>query len=609
MRNEVNRALERAKKKSILLLGVLVMSVMAVAQQETLLTINGKPISAEEFLYIYEKNNQAGAIDPKTMDEYLDMFINFKLKVAEAESQGIDTTESFKKELKGYRAQATPKYLQDESAMDSLVELSWRHLAKDRRAAHIAIQCPQSANDEEVTEALAKITDAYERVTIGKEKIERKKVKGKWENIVKHEPVEAFDVVAREVSTDPNVQETGGELGWITPFRYVYPLEEAVYGTELGAVSAPFRTQYGWHIVLVEEERDHQEVKARHIMKMTPRGEGASDSIDAVKKALIDSIAKVVTPANFAEVAQRESDDRGSSARGGDLGWFSKGMMVKPFEEAVFALKEGEISAPVKSAYGWHIILKEGARGIQPLDSMRAQVLRQVQRDERAKEADKSFIRKTRAEYKLPATMSDAEVKEYADAHLEEKYPELKNLVQEYHDGILLFDVSLREVWDKAAKDTAGLEQFFKANKKKYTWDQPRYKGWLVQSKDKNSAKVAKAIIKSAHPDSVKSYIDHRVNLDSVTYVKGQRGLWEQGKNKAVDKYGFKNKKAEFTPSEEFPLVECIGKKLKAPEAWNDEKGKVTTDYQDYLEAEWIKSLRKKYEVVVDQEVWKKIKK
>ena len=592
-------------RKSMLFLGALALSMMSFAQSEALMTINGKPVSAEEFLYIYEKNNQAGAIDPKTMDEYLDMFINFKLKVAEAESQGIDTTEAFKKELKGYRAQATPKYLQDEAAMDSLVEMSWRHMSKDRRAAHIAIQCPLNADSAAEAEALMKIKDARERVTIGKEVL---KGKGKKAKLVR-EPAEAFDVVAREVSTDPNVQETGGELGWITPFRYVYPLEEAVYNTPVGGISEIFRTQYGFHFVLVEEEREHIEVKARHIMKMVPRGEGPADSLDAAKKAEIDAILKEVNADNFAEIAQRESDDRGSSMRGGDLGWFGKGMMVKPFEDATFSMKEGEISEPIRTAYGWHIIYKEGERGIQPLDSMRAQVLRQVQRDERAKEADKSFIRKTRAEYKLPAEMSDEEVKAYADEHLEEKYPDLKNLVQEYHDGILLFEVSLREVWDKAAKDTAGLDAYFNANKKNYTWEAPRWKGYLIQAKDKSSAKAAQAIIKSADKDSIPSYIARRINTDSVTYVKTQHGLWEKGKNAAVDKFGFKDKKAEFTPKEDLPEVVCVGKVLKAPACWEDEKGKVTTDYQDYLEAEWIKVLRAKYPVVINQEVWEKIKK
>ena len=589
-------------KKAFLFI-VAALSLNVMAQDKPLMTINGQPVSAEEFLYIYEKNNQAGALDPKTMDEYLDMFINFKLKVVEAESQGIDTTEAFKKELKGYRAQATPKYLQDNQAMDSLVEMSWRHMSKDRRAAHIAIQCPATADSAQTAEALAKINEAYERVTIGKEVI-----KGKGRKAKKvREKVEPFADVARAVSTDPSVQETGGELGWITPFRYVYPLEEAVYNTELGKVSAPFRTQYGFHIVLVEEERDHKEVKASHIMKMTPRGE--SDSVVAAKKALIDSIAAIVTAENFAEVAKAESDDRGSSARGGDLGWFGKGMMVKPFEDAAFALEVGQISAPFQTMYGWHILYKEGERSIQPLDSIRSQVERQVQRDERAKEADKSFIRKTRAEYNLPAEMSDEDVKAYADEHLEEKYPELRNLVQEYHDGILLFEVSLREVWDKAAKDTAGLEQFFAANKKKYTWDAPHFKGWLLQCKDKNSAKAAQAIIKSADPDSVKSYIAHRINQDSVTYVKAQRGLWEQGKNAAVDKYGLKIKKAEFTPNEQLPYVVCVGKKLKAPATWDDEKGKVTTDYQDFLEKAWIEKLRAKYPVVINEDVWQSIKK
>ena len=598
-------------KKSILFLVAAVSFLTAAAQgsDETLMTINGKPVSAGEFLYIYEKNNQAGALDPKTMDEYLEMFINFKLKVAEAEAQGIDTTEAFKKELKGYRAQATPKYMQDDAAMDSIIALSWARIAKDRRAAHIAIQCPANADSAAQADALAKINEAYERVTIGQLKVEKKKVKGRWKTIEKRLPVEAFDKVAREVSTDPNVQETGGELGWITPFRYVYALEEAVYGTEVGEISKPFRTQYGWHIVKVEEEQDHKEVKARHIMKMVPRGDSNLDSLDAAKLAEIELIASVVTPENFAEVAKTESEDRGSSVRGGDLGWFGLGMMVKPFEDAAFSIQPGEISKPIRSQYGWHIIYKEDERGIQPLDSMRSQIQRQVMRDERSQEVEKSFIRKTRAEYKLPETMNDAAVKAYADAHLESKYPELRNLVQEYHDGILLFEVSLREVWDKAAKDTVGLENFFKANKKKYTWEKPHYKGYLIQAKDKSSLTAAKAIIRSANPDSIQSYIAQRINCDSVTYVKVQHGLWELGKNSAVDKYGFKAKNAEFTPNEALPIVECVGKKLKAPEAWNDEKGKVTTDYQDFLEAEWIKRLREKYPVEIKDAVWQRIKK
>lgn len=585
-------------KKTFFAVAGLVAAMSVVAQDPVLMTIDGKSVMASEFMYIYEKNNQEASLDPKTMDEYLDLFVNFKLKVTEAEAQGIDTTEAFKKELAGYRAQATPKYMQDDEAMDSLVRLSYDHLSRDRRAAHITIQCPMNAGDSLVADALAKINDARVRVTTGKMiKKGRKMVQQKPEN---------FGDVAREVSTDPSVQETGGELGWITPFRYVYSLEEVVYNTPVGEVSEVFRSPYGFHIVLIEEERPHEEVHASHIMKMVPRG---NDSIRAAKKVEMDSIAGILTPENFAEQARLLSDDKGSAMRGGDLGWFGKGMMVKPFEDMAFSMNQGAISAPFLSDFGWHIIYLQAHRGIQPIDSMYQQILTQVKRDERAKEADKSFIAKTRAEYQLADSLSDTEVRAYADAHLEDKYADLRHLVQEYHDGILLFEVSLREVWDKAGKDTVGLTRFFQANKKNYTWDAPRYKGFVVYCKDQNTMKAAKSIIKNSDADSVDSYLNHRLNLDSVTYVKFNHGLWEKGQNPAVDKYGFKQKNAEYTPSEEFPYVFCVGKILKAPEAYTDERGKITTDYQDYLEKEWIHALKEKYEVIINEDVFEQLKK
>ena len=574
-----------------ILFGAMSVGVFA-AEDAVLMTIDGKPVMASEFLYIYEKNNQETTIDQKSIDEYLDLFINFKLKVAEAEAQGIDTTEAFQKELKGYRAQATPKYLRDDAAIDSLVEMSYGRMAMNRRAAHIAIQCPMNAPDSVVEAARAAIEDARVRVTTGKAIKKGKKMV--------QQPKEDFFAVAREVSTDPGVQETGGELGWITPFRYIYSFENAVYTTPVGEVTEVFRTPYGFHIALVEEERAHEEVHASHVMKMVQRG---NEEQKAAQKAAIDSISLLLTPENFADMARQLSDDKGSAVRGGDLGWFGKGMMVKPFEDAAFGM-----NAPFESNFGWHIIYLQGKRGIQPLDSMRQQILRQVQRDERMREADASFVRTTRAEYNLPETMSDREVKEYADAHLEKKYEDLRNLVREYHDGILLFEVSLREVWDKAAKDTVGLTNYFAANKKNYPWDAPRYKGWVLQCKDQATLKAAKAIIKNAEPDSVTSYLNQRLNIDSTTYIKFQHGLWEKGQNAAVDKYGFKVKGAEFEVDSLLPHVVCVGKVLKAPEEYTDERGKVTTDYQDYLEKLWIEALRKKYEVVVNEEVMNKIK-
>lgn len=592
-------------KRILMSLAVLSLGLNLTAQEDkVLMTIDGQPVMASEFLYIYEKNNQESALEQKNMDEYLDLFINFKLKVHEAEANGIDTTEAFKKELSGYRAQATPKYMKDEAAIDSLVEMSYRRIAEDRRGAHIAIQCPMTADDSTVEAALAQINTIRERVTTGVEK--KVKVKGKWKKV--REP-EDFFAVALETSSDPSVQENKGELGWITPFRYVYPFENAVYTTEVGEVTPVFRTAYGFHIALVEERRDHEEVAAAHIMKMTPRGD---EEAEAAAKVAIDSLYELVkNGANFAEVAKAQSDDKGSAMRGGDLGWFGRGYMVKPFEEAAFAMKDsGEISAPIKSDFGWHIIMLKGKRGIQPLEEMRESILKKVQRDERIKEADASFIRKARAEYNLPAEMSDEDVRAYADSHLEDKYPELKNLVKEYHDGILLFDISLEQVWDKASQDKEGLEAYFQAHKADYPWTEPRFKGFVVQCKNANLEKAVRAIIRNADRDSVESYINSRINIgDSITYVKCTRGLWTLGQNKIVDKLGFKQKKVEFKTNSEFPHVFVVGKKLKAPEEFSDERGKVTSDYQDYLEAEWVKQLREKYPVVVDETVFESLKK
>ena len=584
-------------KKVFLTIILLAGAMLSRAQEDqVLMTINGEPVMASEFLYIYEKNNQENNVEKKSMQDYLELFVNFKLKVTEAIAQGVDTTEAFKKELAGYRAQATPKYMQDHAAIDSLVNLSYQRMANVRRVAHIAVQCPAGSDSITEATALAKINLARKRVTTG---VEKQIKKGrKWVTI--QEP-EAFADVAREMTEDQQGKENGGELGWIQVFRFVYPFEEAVYNTPVGQVSEVFRSPYGFHIAFVEEERAFEEVHAAHIMKMMPRG--AEDMAFDAKKQ-IDSLYQIVLAgADFAEVATAYSDDKGSARKGGDLGWFGRGMMVQPFENITFDMQPGEMSEPFPTRFGWHFVKLYGKRNIQPLDSIRDQVLAQVKRDVRMKEAEKSFINKTRAEYNLPAEMSDADVKAYAEAHLEEKYADLRHLVREYHDGILLFDVSLREVWDKANKDTEGLAAFFKANKKNYTWNDPHFKGYIIQAKDMASAKAAKQIVKSANPDSVMNYLNQRINVDSVTYVKVQSGLWTKGQNAMVDSYAFKDKTAEFTPSDEYPIIIAVGKVITAPQVYTDVRGQVTNDYQDYLEKQWVATLREKYPVVINQEV------
>ena len=588
-------------KRTFLCVAVALCFLSARAQEDkVLMTIDGKPIMLSEFEYIFEKNNQEAAGVQKSVDEYLDLFVNFKLKVTEAEHRGIDTTQAFIKELKGYRAQATPKYLTDNEALENLIKRTYEWQKVDRRVAHIAIECPMSADSATTAAALEKINDARQRVTLGKPVVTKSK-RGRVSRLVK----EDFNAVADEVSTDPGVAESHGELGWISPFRFVYPFEKAVYTTPVGEVTEVFRSPYGFHIALVEEERAHEEVQASHIMKATPRG----DSLAAERaKAQIDSIYQLVIQpdARFDELARELSDDKGSAMRGGSLGWFGHGAMVKPFEDAVFGLRNvGDITAPFESRFGWHIAKLDGKRGMLPFEDVKDDIKKRVQRDERSKEVQQSFLDKTRAEYNLPAEMSDAEVMAYADEHLEAKYPELARLVQEYHDGILLFDVSLEEVWDKAAKDTAGLEAYFAAHKADYVWDEPRFKGIVVYCKDKATLKSAQRIVKQAQPDSVMSYLK-RLNTDSTTYVKMEKGLWMKEKNAAIDKYGFKDKKAVFVPDSNLSYVFVSGKVLKGAEVYTDDRNKVTNDYQEYLDQKWIEALKAKYPVVIYREVLQK---
>jgi len=566
-------------RKLFYVIAACALSFSAMAEDQVLLTIDGKPVMASEFMYIYQKNNQETMVENKSMDEYLDMFINFKLKVAEAEAAGLDTTEAFAKELKGYRAQAIPKYMQDKEAMDSLVLLSYDRMTRDRRVAHIAIECPADASDSLEEAVLAQLKKAVKRVKKG----------------------EDFGKVAEEVSTIPGAKEDKGELGWLKPFRFVYVFEDAVYNTPVGEVSEPFRTPYGYHVAYVEEEVKHLDVEAAHIMKMVP---GADAAVDSTAKQQIDSIyALLAGGADFAELAQKESDDKGSAMRGGELGWFGKGVMVKPFEDMVYSLKLGEISQPFRSRFGWHIAKVSGFRETMPLDSIRDQVEKSVQRDERSKEADKSFIRKARAEYNLGDEMTDADVREYVDQHLEEKYEDLRHLVQEYHDGILLFDISLDRVWNKASKDEEGLAQYFNEHKADYTWEEPKWKGYVIYAQDMEHAKAAKAIVQSANPDSVEAFINSRVNNDSVKFVTVEHGLWAKGKNTAVDQYGFKVKGVEYK-NDKKPVALLVGKVQKAPMEYKDERGKVTSDYQDALEKVWVEELRQKYDIKVNQVVF-----
>ena len=638
--------------KSIALFSFMAASCGLFAQTENdpvIMTINGNPVSKSEFEYIYNKNNSANSIDKKTLDEYVDLFINFKLKVEEAKAQGIDTTEAFVKEYSGYRAQLAKPYLVDKSAEEAVVKEAYDRMKEDVEVSHILVRVAPGAAAADTLAAWNKIMEAKKRLE-----------------------TEDFATVSREMSEDPSVADKGGYIGWISAFNTIYPFETAAYATPVGTVSGPVRTVVGYHLIQVNNRRPSRgEVLTSHIMVFTDRDDEAKNE---AAKARIDSLYnRVLAGDDFGTLASTYSEDKGSAMRNGELPWFGTGRMVPEFEQAAFALKDtGDVSEPVRSQFGWHIIKLLDKRGVPAFEDAKADIERKIKRDERAQVGTKAFVEGLKKEYgfqldqpaadefatlledkqlgdsaymqaisklnkplfsfagkqysqadfaaylktnkytsksiaseiireKLDAFESK-ELLAYEDTQLARKYPDFRFLSQEYHDGILLFEVSNREVWEKASKDTTGLMAFFKEHRKDYAWDEPHYKGRIIYCKDEPTMEAAKSIVKRSLPDSIDSYLRTRLN-DSIQYVKIEKGLYVKGDNPVVDNQVFKVKEG-YEPAEDYPYVFVSGKLLKKyPECYTDVRGLVTADYQTYLEKEWIKALRAKYPVVVNEEV------
>jgi len=636
---------------ALLFLGI----TATLANDPVLMKINGKPVLKSEFEYIYNKNNSNNSLDKKTLDEYVDLFVNFKLKVEEAKAQGLDTTKSFINELAGYRSQLTKPYLTDAKVDESVLQEAYNRLKEDVEVSHILIRVQQNATPADTLDAWKKIN------TIAK-RIEK----------------EDFAKVAKEVSEDESAKENNGYIGWVSAFRTVYPFETMAYNTKPGTISKPVRTAFGYHIVKVQGRRESQgEILVAHIMRFTEQG---NDEKNRSAKFKIDSIYdRVKAGDDFGKLANDLSDDRGSATKNGELPWFGAGRMIPEFENAAFALKnKGDMSAPIQSAYGWHIIKLIDRKGIDTFENMKEDLQSKVKRDERASLGLKSFVAKLKSDYKFTtnnesvkeyyslldkktltdsifqleaaklakpimtiaakaftqsdftqflkansytdktaaadiidekyAAFAEKEILAYEDSQLEKKYEDFRFLMQEYHDGILLFEVSNNEVWEKASKDTEGLAKYFNNNKADYKWEKPHYKGRLIMCKDKETFKAAKAIVKKSHNDSIDKYLRTRLN-DSIQHVKIEKNIFVQGDNKQVDKLAFKSKSV-VEDDKDYPFVFVSGKMLKTlPEDYTDVRGLVTADYQEYLEKEWIAKLRTKFTVEIDKKILETVKK
>ena len=467
-------------KKIIIALCALAMGQTVTAQTNDpiVMTVNGVDVTRSEFEYSYNKNNTDMVLDKKSLDEYVDLFVNYKLKVAAALDARLDTMEAFKKEVADYRAQQAEEYLIDSAFIDQ-------------------------------------------------------------------EARKTYQATADRVGPE-------GQL-------------------------------LASHIMMIVSQR-------------------ATAAEQTLAKQRIDSIyAALKAGADFAELAKKYSQDRGSAQNGGQLPWFFRGQMIPDFETEVMKLRPGEMSAPFLSTVGYHIVLLHERKPFEPYEYHRQSIYQFLEQRGIRSHAKRSMGEKLAAEMGGNITPEEALAK--AEQELDTKYPDFGFLMKEFYDGSLLYEISTREVWDKAAQDEKGLEKYFKKNKKNYRYEEPVYRGLVVHCVSDDVLKQVKKVIKRKPQKEWVTLIREACNNDSLIQVKMVRGPFKQGKNVYADYYGFKQGERPDTVAG-FPVTNIIGKlQKKAPDSYEDVRGPVTADYQSHLERLWIAELRKKYPVVLYPEV------
>ena len=661
-------------KKVLVLLAIMMPSLLFAQgwKSKTLITLGDNKISAGEFMEVYEKNNvKSEVLDKKNVDEYLDMYINFKLKVIEAEARKMDTLPKFIKEYEGYRKQLAKPYFTNDAITEQLIEEAYERMQWDVNASHILIKCDVHAVPADTLKAYNKALELRKRIMNG----------------------EDFGDVAVEASEDPSARDmeaipgkqraykgNRGNLGYFSVFDMVYPFESGAYNTKEGEVSMPVRSDFGYHIIKLNSKTPAcGQIKAAHIFLVVD--ENDPEKTDSVVRAKAFNIYNEIEKdgTNWDIIVKKYSDDKGSAQHGGMLTPFKVSQIVPEFISAVKELKDGEFSEPVKTSYGYHIIKLVGKSGVKSLDEERENIKKRVEKDMRAKVSEEVVLKRILKENKFKeytkvkdafiATI-DTTLKEgkyvvaegvdqnkvlfklqkqnykisdfveyikknesaqpfmsegsyayqlydeflkesafaYEDAHLEEKYPDFKLLVQEYHDGILLFDLMDKEVWKKAELDTAGIKAFYEANKNEYMWGK-RVKTILVNvNNEENLPRMEELIRQDLKADSLKAIVKSE-GLKGVT-IKSP--YFQQGDNVDIDETEWVAGTIRVIPStvdKSTKIVKILEVREPEPKTYREARGIITSAYQTKLESDWLEALKAKYPVTVDEKVLEKVRK
>jgi len=639
--------------KFLLSVVALIISYTALSQNShTLLTIENKNYSIEEFDFIYNKNNSYTE-EPKSKKEYVDLFVNYKLKVHEAMTQGLDTLASFKKEYSYYKEELAKPYLSNKEITEYLKKEAYDRLNQEVDASHILIRTPNPATPEDTIKAYNKIKEIQNRINNG----------------------EDFNKLAQQYSEDPSAKKNMGRLGFFSGFMMVYPFESAAYNTPVNQVSDIVKTNFGYHLIKVHDKRQNRgELRTAHIMMMFPQN--SPQSLIDEKKAKIDSIYQLVLNGeDFGTLAQNFSEDKNSARNNGELPWFGAGRMIPEFSEPAFKLDSiGAVSQVIRTPYGFHIIKLLEKRGIKSYEEMEEEITQKISRDERAYKGKQSLINKLKKEYNylqndsllgiiktkakslnipdnnifselnnddivasysskkisikdlsdylisnrqfsnarktnmldnLIQTYIDDQIIEFEKTQLEKKYPEYNYLLQEYHDGLLIFDISQKEIWNKASSDSAGIVNYYNNHKTDY-FEPEKIVGKAYFAKDKKTLTILKKqlqLIPTISTDSLKQII----SPDSFKCINGE---FSKGEYTMIDKEVWNINKSNGKTEENYPFVTTIGtitpRKYKQLE---ETKGQVISDYQNEIEKQWIEKLKQKFNPIINLKALKYSKK
>ena len=643
--------------KLIKTLGFIFCFATFFGQDNTILEIDNQTVNKIEFEQIYWKNKKEKIATKEDLDEYIQLFINFKLKVIAAEDLGLDTTKKFIDELSGYRVQLEKPYLIDTSINEDLINDAYYRTINEVNASHIMTKLGPNPRSEDTLKAFNKIKDIRNKIISGKV---------------------GFEEAAEELSEDPYARSSKGNLGYFNAFKMLYSFECAAYNTPIGKISDIVRTKYGYHIVKPNSIRKAKgRVKTSHIMITTSlktENNLSKEKINAIYKDLVEKTK------TFEELAVEFSEDRKSAKNGGEIGWINSGGNFYPeFEEAVFSLNiDGEFSKPFKTPNGWHIVKRLNYEPVGDLKSMSYNLKNKIQKDARAQKTKSSFINKLKIEYQLKNMLNMKElitiiknknfnyenmeankkiktikntlltfsnisctnydyveyllksksieknkidqnlikqqfekfinqkIIDFEKTQLEAKHPDFKALMKEYRDGILLFEISDQKIWTKAIKDTAGLKEFYALNKATWIWPN-RVNGTLFTSESKKTLKKVSSLKtkKLLSNDSIMSILN-KDNLFNLKY-----------ENKIIDdfsKYNLtfdqlnKGYNGPFNYEEKLVLIYVEEKLPQRNKELKEAEGIIVSAYQNYLEDQWLTRLKKNHTITINHNTLYSIK-